>query len=306
MSRGKIGIFAPSQVGDVMTTMSVLKYRDQIWPDKDLVWFCAEQHYDALKFSPVSEIRPYSAADYRALKTNSGVGHGMNRLDLQRAKDVPSAADLEAGFFPCPWMLEQVEQRQGIIYPQISQRIFGVDLSLPWRPCLYFSDEERQMVADMMSALPHPKTVMFENSPCGYSEWDDNITRMVMSMCRDKWGKVNFLFASGGHRSGNDMSRFFDDTGCISGGHLTARQAALANDHCHLFAGVAGALTFATSCWGAKPVPKLLYTGSEIFGARSIANGRIEIVAMDEHAHNKPAAINDFNRKLSKLLSEIA
>lgn len=303
--RGKVGIFAPSQVGDIITTTAVFKHRDQLWPDKDIVWF-TDNYTDALKFSPVSEIRPYSAYDYRSLKVNSGVGDGMNRLDLNAVKAIPSLADIDVGYFPLPWMLERVEQRHGIIYPQISQRIFGVDLSSPWRPNLYFSDDERKMVAEMMAALPHKRTVMFENSPCDYSAWNDALTLLVMNKCRDKWGGVNFFFASGGHRSGNDMSRFFDDPGCISGAHLTARQISLVNDHCDLFVGVAGALTFSTSCWGAKPTPKLIYTGSEIFGARSIANGRIEIVSMDAHAHNKHAAEIDFQTKLSILLSEIA
>ena len=308
VSRGKVGIFAPCQVGDIMTAMSVFKYHEQLWPDKDVVWFCddkAPQNYaDALKFSPVSEIRTYSG-EHLAMKTNSGVGAGMNRLDITKAKSLPSTADLEIGYFPLPWMLERAEQRAGMTLPQVSQRIFGVQDSQPWRPRLYFSDEERKMVAEKMAALPHPKTVMFENSPCAYSEWNDGLTRMAMSMCRKKWGRVNFFFASGGNRSGNDMSRFFDDPGCVSGSSLTARQIALANDYCNLFVGVAGALTFATSCWGAKPVPKLIYTGSETFGARGIANGRIEIVAMDGCGHNKSIAERSFEMKLAALL-EIA
>lgn len=301
----KVAIFAPAQVGDIITTTAVFKYRDLIWPDSDIVWF-TDNHTDALKFSPVSEIRPFSAYDYRSLKVNSGVGPGMNRLDLNAVKSIPSLADIDVGYFPLPWMLERVEQRQGIIYPQISQRIFGVDISLPWRPTLFFSEEERKMIADIMSALPHKKTVMFENSPCAYSEWNDDLTRLVMTKCREKWGKVNFFFASGGQRSNNDMSRFFDDAGCASGSALSARQIALVNDYCDLFVGVAGALTFCTSCWEAKPVPKLIYTGSETFGARSIANGRIEIIAMDSHGHNKHNAENEFKAKLSLLLSEIA
>lgn len=304
MTRGKVGIFAPSQVGDIITTTAVLKYRDQIWPNKDIVWFCDERYADALKFSSV-EIRPWSTEDYLSMKVNSGVGDGMNRLDLNRVSQVSSISDLEVGYFPTPWMLEHPDQRHGIMYPQISQRIFGVDLSWSWRPFLSFSDDEREMVSSIMTALPYKRTVMFENSPCAYSEWNDNTTYTVMNNCRQKWGNVNFIFASGGHRSGNDMSRFFDDPGCISVSHLTARQVSLVNDYCDLFVGVGGALTFSTSCWGAKPTPKLIYTGSKIFGMSMIANGRIEIVAMDEHRHNKQAAENDFKIKLSTLLSEI-
>jgi hypothetical protein len=302
---GKIGIFAPSQIGDIITATSVFKYSRDIWPGKDIVWFCDERMADALKFSPASEIRPYSAADYLTLKINSGVGAGMNRLDMDRARGIPSCADLEVGYFPLPWMLERVEQRAGIIYPQISQRIFGVDLSLPWRPCLSFSDDERKMVGDTMRSLPHRKTVMFENSPCAYSAWHDGLTRLTMVMCRNRWGPTNFFFASGGHRSGNDMSRFFDDAGCVSGSNLTARQIALANDHCDLFVGVGGALGFSTSCWGAKPVPKLIYTGCYDFGVHSVANGRAEIVLMERHGHNTKNAEEDFRTRLAAYLEEI-
>lgn len=302
---GKVGIFAPCQVGDVITTTSVFRYRDQIWPGKEIVWFCEGHSTDALKFAPVLEVRPWSAQDYRSLKINSGVGPGMNRLDIDRAKQWPSTADIEVGYFPLPWMLETVEQRHGIPYPQISQKIFGVDLSQPWRPCLNFSNEERDMVRGMMAALPHKRTVMFENSPCVYSPWNDDNTNMTMAMCRSHWGEVNFVFASGGNRSGNDMTRFFDRPGCISASHLTARQVSLINEYCDLFVGVGGALTFCTSCWGAKPTPKLIYTGTEIFGVRGIANGRIEVVAIDQHRHHKPTGDNDFRAKLARLLTEI-
>ena len=66
---GKIGIFAASQVGDIMTAMSVFKYREELWPGKEIVWFCDSRFNDALKFSPVSEIRPYTG-DSRGTVTN--------------------------------------------------------------------------------------------------------------------------------------------------------------------------------------------------------------------------------------------
>lgn len=304
---GKIGIFAASQVGDIMTAMSVLKYKDELWPGKDIIWFCDERFNDALKFSSVSEIRPYTGGpNYQEFKRNSGVGSGMNRLDLARAKGHPNTADLDDGYFPLPWMLETTKQRAGILYPQISQRIFGVDLSRPWRPLLAFSQEERDMVGQMISEFPYARTIMLENSPCAYAAWNDGMTRTTMVMCRNKWGPTNFVFCSGGHRSGNDMGRFFDDPGCISAAHLTARQIALVNDSCDLFVGVGGALSFSTSCWGAKPTPKLVYTGSMIFGPQYCANGRIEVVSMEDHRHNAQNAENDFRKRLAKLLEEIS
>lgn len=312
MARGKVGIFAPSQIGDIITAMSVLRYKDELWPGKDIVWFCDDlpllyggSRYDVFKHSPISELRPWSAYNYMSLKVNSGVGPGMNRLDLNSIKAIPSVADLDVGYFPTPWQLEDPMQRHNIPYPQISQRIFGVDSSLPWRPCLYFSDDERKFVADMFAALPHKRTVMFENSPCAYSAWNDELTHHVMVACRNSWGATNFFFASGGNRSGNDMSRFFDDPGCISGEKMTARMVALANEHCDLFVGVAGALTFATSYWGAKPTPKLIYTGCEQFGARIVANGRIEMVTTEAHGHRKDSAEADIKAKLTGLLHDI-
>jgi hypothetical protein len=298
---GKIGIFAPCQVGDIITATAVLKHKDEIWPGKDIVWFCNEPFTDALKFSPVSEIRSYGPNDFNAcLKKNMGVGNGMNRMDLEKARSFDTTSDLEDGYFPLTWMVSG-EQRKGLDYPMISKRIFGVN-STEWRPFLCFSSEEREMVAEIARSLPHKKTVMIENAPTNYSSWGDASTRILMDRCRAAWGPTNFVFASGGHRSGCDMTRFFDDVGCISISNLTARQASLFNEHCDLFAGLAGALTFATSCWGAKPTPKIILTGSEILGARGIANGKIEIVAGEVYLNDSD---REFDKRLTRLLSTL-
>ena len=34
----KIGIFIPGGHGDIMTAMSVLKYKDILWPSKEIIW----------------------------------------------------------------------------------------------------------------------------------------------------------------------------------------------------------------------------------------------------------------------------
>src|SRR5258708_26888760 len=56
---GKIGIFLPGGNGDIMTAMSVLKYKDIVFPNKKIIWFCNMPCADAFKFGPISEVRTY-------------------------------------------------------------------------------------------------------------------------------------------------------------------------------------------------------------------------------------------------------
>src|ERR1700722_8893806 len=73
---GKIGIFLPGQNGDIMTAMSILKYRDIIFPNKQIIWFCNFPNADAFKFGPICEVRTYEwesleVDPYTQLKTSN-------------------------------------------------------------------------------------------------------------------------------------------------------------------------------------------------------------------------------------------
>jgi len=327
MSKGKIGIFLPGQNGDIMSAMSVLKYKDALWPGKDVIWFCSRtldlfKHNDA-----ISEVRhwpegwglperckvdgPAAVArgepmweDFSVLKTAD------NRLDQKLKHDFASTKDLDEGYFPAPWMMS-LQQRHGIDYPNVSRKVFGVDPSWEWHPYLCFSSDEREAVREFCSKLPHKRTVMLETSfVSGVSPWDDSLTRETIQICRNKFGPTNFIFACAG-----DNSRFFDDVGVVSCAQFTVRQTALVNDYCDFFVGISSGISVATSCWGSKPVPKLQYCGSFIMSTVSLANGPIELITTDpaeqssrEHERRFPPSPNHrqaFKWKLADMLHKL-
>ena len=314
-STGKIGVFLPGQHGDIMTATSILKYKDILWPNKEIIWFCrsSEKMVDVLKYSDrISEVRHWPQgwelperckvdgpaavargelpwADFSILKTPN------NRLDQTLKHNFELTSDLEEGYFPAPWMMLS-EQRHGIDYPNVSRKVFGADPSWEWHAYLCFSNEERDMVRDFCQTLPHKKTVMLETYlGSGNRTFSDTMTRATMQMCRQKFGQCNFIFAS--HI---DSSKFFDAPGVVSCSHFTVRQTALVNNYSDLFVGIGSGISVATSCWGNKPIPKIQYTGSFIGSTVSLANGPIEAIY---HDHPAVGHEQEYYRKLDKILN---
>jgi|ERR1035437_2205136 hypothetical protein len=312
MARGKIGILIPGQNGDVMSAMSVLKYKDILWPEKDIVWYCNLPFAEVLKYAPV-EIRhwpngwmlperclvdgPLDVAkgfpnweDWSALKTKD------NKLDQKLKYNFESIKDLEEGYFAAPHQMS-LEQRANIDYPNCSRKVFGVDPSWEWHPFLSFSDEEREMVKDFCSKLPHKRTVMIETFfGSGVNIWTDQLTKDTMTICRNRFGSCNFIFCS--H---NDNSRFFDDPGVVSCSHFSVRQTALVNNYSDLFIGISSGISVAVNCWGNKPTPKIQYTGSFIGSTKSLANGPFELIETD---YNKNP-VQEFKTKLVNMLHKM-
>jgi hypothetical protein len=302
MTRGKIGIFLPGLNGDIMQAMSVLKYKDKLWPDKDVIWFCGKTRFREvlLHNDAITEIRHWPEgwrlpercllenskamvrgeepwADFSVLMTSE------NRLDQERKLGFLSTADLDEGYFPTPWMMS-VAQRHGIAYANIARVVCGVDPTWEWHPYLGFLPEERQAVEDFCRTLPHKKTVMLETDfTSGKSPWDDNLTRELMTACRNRFGPTNFIFACAG-----DNSRFQDDVGVVSCSQFTVRQTALVNNHSDFFVGISSGISQAVNCWGNKPTPKLQYCGSYIMSSVPIANGPFELVVIDPPGSNMP------------------
>lgn len=298
----KVGIFLPGLHGDMMQAMSVLKYKDIIWPGRDIVWFCGNTKYrDVLKYNDaISEIRYWpegyklperciqenltAASKGEPLWADFSVLMGPNNhLDQNRKHDFESTKDLEFGYFPAPWHMH-ASLRPGVDYPNVSRKVFGADPSWEWHPYLCFIDEEREVVQEFCSKLPHSKTIMLETDfHSGVSPWDDNLTRETMAICRQKLGKCNFIFACA-----PDNSRFFDDAGVVSCSQFTVRQTALVNNYSDLFIGVSSGVSQAVNCWGNKPTPKLQYCGSFIMSSFSIRNGPFELVVKDPKGQNPP------------------
>lgn len=297
----KIGIFLPGQNGDILSATSVLKYKDVLWPGREVVWFCGDRFREVLKHNDaISEIRHWPEGwklPERCVEENQKLKAGEqpwadfsvlvepnNRLNQERKLLFESTADLEEGYFPAPWMLS-LAQRHGIDYPNISRKVFGADPTWEWHPYLCFLDEEREAVREFCSRLPHKKTIMLETSfGSGYSWWDDNLTRETMAICREKLGKCNFIFACAGNNT-----KFGDPSdGVVTCNEFTVRQTALVNNYADLFIGISSGISVATSCWGNKPTPKLQYCGSFIMSTYSLANGPMELVVADPRGSNPP------------------
>lgn len=277
MGNGKIGIFVHGQHGDIALATCVLKYKDILWPSKDIVWFCnmtpeKATYLDMLKFNDaISEIRPWPEVDFRILTDANG------QLILNKRADFDSMKDLDNGYFPAPWAVLPNNALNAVNYANIPRMVYGADPSLEWHPYLGFSDEEREQAKDFCSALPHSKTVMLETQlrSAGDFRVDEDSIKNIMQLCRNKWGKCNFIFASK-----LDYSHLFDDPGVVSCSHFTVRQCALIHNHCDLFIGVCSGISVTSSCWGNKPVPRVEMGGSMV-DYTLIANGPVISVICD-------------------------
>ena|ERR1700677_756549 len=332
--KSKIGIFLPGRNGDIMQAMSVLKYKDVLWPDKDVVWFCGSNDFpefrDVLKHNDaISEIRDWplgwglsercklenidAAAKGKPLWADLSVlMDSNNHLDKSRKHEFESTKDLEEGYFPGTWMVP-LDHRRGVDYPNVSRKVYGVDPSWEWHPYLGFMDEEKERVKEFCLTLPHKKTIMLETDFCsGSSPFlnDDLLVKEIMSSCRQKLGACNFIFACAG-----DNSRFVDDAGVVSCAQFTVRQSALVNNYSDLFIGVSSGLSQSTSCWGNKPTPKLQYCGSFIISSATIALGDFQLVVTSpagsnppEHEVRFPPSRNHrevFKQRLSSMLDKL-
>jgi hypothetical protein len=275
---GKIGIFAPGQNGDVITATAVLKYRDELWPGKDIVWFCNAPCNDALKHQDV-EIREYPWQSPEVDFNTNGMKGENNRLSQTRKLDFDITRDLDDGYFPLPWM-RPAGFLQDLEYPLISKKIFGIPDHYSWHPCLAFSDDEKGKAANFMSFLPKRKTIMLETfAGSGQSGWNDDLTHETIKVCREIFDECNFIFAS--HIDHDRFLYYLGGFASCSG--FTVRETALIHDYCDLFIGVSSGISVATSHWGANPVPKIQYCNHHICSTVPIARGPIELIAPNHY-----------------------
>ncbi len=324
MLNNKIGIFLPGASGDIAHAMSVLKYKDIMWPGKDIIWFCnllPQSHLgypprtDMLKFNDaISEVRHWPEGfrlSERCIEENLTVAAkgelpwadfsvlmtADNRLNQETKYNFESTKDLDEGYFPAPWLMPN--RPPDTHYGDVSRIVYGADNSLPWRPYLCFSDEEREKAKEFRATLPHDKTIMLETfMVSGDVHWTDDMTRNTMRLCREKLGKCNFVFACN-----KDYSRFFDDPGVVSCSHFTIRQCALIFNHCDLFIGVSSGISIAVSCWGNKPIPRIEWAGSPKISAAAHANGPVASIFFDEIP--LPVAELQLEQKLIETLKNI-
>lgn len=283
---GKIGIFVSQQHGDIGLSTCVLKHKDLLWPGKDIVWFCSlaenkATYLDMLKFNDaISEIRDWpkftSWEHLLSCKDKNG------QLILNKRAEL-GLDDLDNGYWPAPWCVLPNNDLNGVNYSEIPRMVYGADPSWAWHPYLGFSNEERERARDFCSRLPHAKTVLFETElrSAGMFQLADDTIRSLMKICRDKFGKCNFIFASK-----IDHTKYVDDIGVVSGSQFTVRQMALVHNYCDLMIGVCSGITVACCCWGNKGVPRVELCGTPIkFGG--IANGPVTSVICDNFSREQ-------------------
>lgn len=254
MINNEVGILCNEQHGDIGLCTSVLKYKDLLWPGKKVIWYCnfapeKVTYMDMLKFNDaISEIREWPKVWFKDIMDENFQIRHDKKHEFEQLKT------LDVGYFPAPWAALPNNLFNNKNYSEIPRHIFGADPSWEWRPCLGFSNEEREMVKDFYSKLPHSKTVMLETQlrSAGNFNLSEDIIRNTMSLCRKKWGKCNFIFASK-----IDHTKFVDDTGVVSAADFTVRQTSLIHDQSDLFISVCSGITVASSCWGSKPVPRV-------------------------------------------------
>lgn len=319
----KIGIFLHGQNGDIMTAMSVLKYRDQLWPGKDLVWFVNKPNSNNLHGHEDIEIRPFAHGwgypDRCAPDSNDNINakanglplwedwsvlkHSNGKLCLENAKMFRATSDLEDGYFPAPYHIEP-ENRHGIDYPNVSRTVFGVDKSLPWHPVLKFYNHDQFTVELFINKLPKGrKNILIETfGGSGQSILSHEMVMKSLILCREKWGECNFIFASDKYlRNTPDYPYEIverDDVFMFSA--LTVRQFGLVINYCDFMICVSSGISVATSHWEAKPVPKIQYCGSFICSTVTLARGPIHLVETDGHRYSDKTFFTVLNECLEK------
>lgn len=297
---GKIGIFCQGQVGDLATCMSVLKYRKELWDDKEIIWYANWPNADLLRYAPIDEVRPWPWAgnglpegtpDFYPLLCDEN-----NRLKKDLAKQYELTKDLEDGYFPAPHQLS-VDKR--IDYPSCSKMVFGISDEKQWHPLLSWSDEERSMVSNTMLKITQRKNVILETYfGSGQSIFDDLFTIRSIELCREKWGACNFLFAS--HKN---TERFRDFEGYISLADFTPRVASLFINYADLFIGVSSGMSVVTSAYGLKPVPKIQYCGSYTCSTVALSLGEISLITSDDKPLEQSK--QEYYTKLKEVISRI-
>lgn len=303
---GKVGIFLPGQAGDLMTAMSVLHYREEIFGKKEIIWFANNPNADALKYAPISEVRPWPWAgnglpegcpDFWPLLCD-----GNNRLNLELAKQYELTADLDDGYFPAPYMLEP-ERRHNVEYPNCSKKVFGVPDHYEWKPSLRFSCQEIDMAHDFLKI--RGELILIETfAGSGQSLLTDGMVKDAMGICREHWPSCKFIFASHKYlRNQEEFPKdFFLQPGVYSAANFTVRQCSLIGDYCDLIISVSSGITVACSRGGGGKVPIIQFCGSGICSTQALAVGRpFELVTADNKTFE--SAKQEFYNKLSSLLN---
>lgn len=326
MGRKKIGVVLPFQNGDLITGTSVLRYKDTLWPDCDIVWFCNEPHSDALKYQDI-EIRYFPHGwgilenDFngiyrdRVLKDKmegrpewedwSILMNEQNRLKPELKNRFKSFSDLHDVYFPAPWMLN-VSQRHGISYPDCSKQVFKIPADWEWHPVLKHSEEEKLKALQFIGVVgTNRKRVLFETfAGSDQSKITHEMIINSIKICKEMWEGCAIIFMSHKYLRSQEQfpDGFFEQEGIYSASEFTVRQCALLTHYADLMISVSSGVTVACSAWGMAAIPILQFCGSWVCSTQSLALGKFELVTYDDKPMDM--AKQEFYEKLKSLLNE--
>jgi hypothetical protein len=315
---GKVGVFLPGQNGDLMTAMSVLKYRDQVFGNKEIIWFANMPNADALRYAPISEVRPWPWAgnglpdgtpDFYPLLCDEN-----NRLNKELAKKYELTADLDDGYFPAPWMLPP-QKRHGIDYPNCSRKVFGIPDDYPWHPLLGFSDEEKKDATRFIINTVKPfkftkpgSMLVFVETFAGSSQsiMNDDMIRRAIGILRMDFPR-HWIFIFGSHKYLRTEEEFpdgwFQQEGFYSAAQFSPRQCALIADQCDLMISVSSGITVGASAWDISQPPTVQFCGSFVCSTKSLSNTEeFELITADNKSQDDSQ--NEFYEALKKLLNK--
>ncbi len=323
----RIAIACAGQQGDIITALSVLYSKDELWgPDAEITWLADERYYDIFKFNPYLKVKQFphgwqiSEQDKQTIYAEriakdaaegkpgwEDLSHAMNvdNTLIQEAKhNFPSIAMFDEVYFPAPHQ-QTVEKRAGINYPNVSKKVFGVPNHYQWHPVLFWSDEEREMVKEFMTFHnPNRKKILFETfAGSGQTKLTHDMVINTMRNCEELWGEdCIFIFLS--HKYLTEKPEFppdfFDMYNAVSAARFTVRQCALLANHADFLVSVSSGVTCALSCWRNKPIPAIQFCGSAICGTKELWSGEMIQVFSD----GNPNAEEDYYTQLNFLLTK--
>lgn len=316
-----VGIFLHGQQGDIMSAMSVLKYRQQLWGDAKIVWYSDRNNFDLFKFQDI-EVREFprgfgypdmvveenkkliEAGKEPAWVDWQPVVDENNHMNVSMKWQWPSLEDIDYGYFPAPHQMHYTK-RHGIDYPNVSKKVFGIPHDWEWHPVISWSTEEIEAVQKFINPLTYRKRILFETfAGSDQSKITQENIETAVRMCRQMWPNCGIIFSS--HKFLKSQEQFpegwFDQEGILSAAGFTVRQCSLLNNYVDLIISVSSGTTVACSAWENRPTPIIQLCGSFICSTKSLANDRhFELVTTDNKTYDQWA--KEFYDMLSSLLN---
>ena len=268
---GTIAIVNPGGVGDILMSTGILKYKDQLWPGKECVWYSDPENTRIL--AKVDGLK-----EARALERNESCW-------------VWHQDDAEMVFVPCPWMrpLNSVEKvfPPGTLMIEKPRLTFEKDMSVripgPWHPCLGYSKEDASTAETIKACLPQGKTVLLETQYLSSQSFLTNpILKRMMEEMRLAWGDCNFLFVSGG------ASGIPDVKGATPCSKMSLPSVLALFNLSDAFIGVSSGISCAMCSWHASPkTPRLELISNPDANTTRCSRGPISVALNEEQLWDK-------------------